>query len=156
MLAEGTGLKKIKHHGSGRLWEGTFSKAHIEYDDTRCQGVEWTLASTGNAFDIGLNRTSNPLVCRDPKTRGGMDFCMHMGALGVLRIFEDGVEKFAANELLRGNMYAVKVTGRCIEYICNAVVIYKSMNEPNFPLRVQTAFRHPGGKATGLSFLRDE
>jgi hypothetical protein len=148
MLAEGTGLEKTKHHASGRLWEGTFSKERIEYDDTRCQGVEWTLASTGKAFRIGLTR----------KAVDHMDFCMHMGALGVLRIYEDGVlvKKIAGDELLRGNTYALKVTGRCIEYICNAVVIYKSMNEPNFPLRVQTAFRHTGGKATGLSFLREE
>jgi hypothetical protein len=136
-------------------WEGTFSKVHFEYDNTKCQGVRWTLASSGKAFDIGLNRQSEPLICRNPKKMGGMDFCMHMGAEGVLRIFENGSSPYHAPGLKLGSTFAIKFTGHRVEYLCNGIVIHISTKTPEFPLRVQTAFRHPGGKAVDLNLIEE-
>jgi hypothetical protein len=80
---------------------------------------------------------------------------MHMGAEGVLRIFENGSSPYHAPGLKLGSTFAIKLTGHRVDYLCNGIVIHISTKTPQFPLRVQTAFRHPGGEAVDLNLIEE-
>ena len=158
MNINGDVVARTRAFDRGAWSHGTSSQVTFDRSEL-VQGVKWNLMSNGKAINVGLSSTRRE-ANRDPRSDQGYDFSLHMGACGMVRVFERGQKKHAHG--LHGgtptaqDVFSISVCGHRVEYARNGETFYVSSTVPEFPLRIETSFRHQGGAIKIIKLVTNE